>query len=161
MQCTKSGVLEKANELKEILKKDFRVDVDIRDQVTPGYKFNECELKGIPVRIEIGPRDIENGECILVRRDTYEKKTVKLQNINAEIKDLLEDIQKNMFKMCEARLKEKTQIAKTLDEFVTKINEKQGYIKAMWCGDIACEDRIKDKTRSTFKMYTFYRRAYF
>ena len=151
----KEGVLEKAKELKNNLDEEFRVEVDEREQVTPGYKFNECELKGIPVRIEIGPRDIENGECILVRRDTLEKKTIKLDNLNAEIRNTLEGIQNNMYKMCEDRLKEKTQFAETLEEFEKKINEKQGYIKAMWCGDMACEDKIKELTGAPSRCIPF------
>lgn len=142
----KEGVLEKAEELKETLKKEFRVEVDGRSQVTPGFKFNECELKGIPVRIEIGPRDIENGKCIIVRRDTLEKREVELINLEEEIRKTLNDIQKNLYELCKKRLEEKTQIANTLEEFKTKINENQGYIKAMWCGDVACEDKIKELT---------------
>lgn len=142
----KEGVLKKAEELKEKLSKDFRVEVDERDNVTPGYKFNDAELKGIPVRIEIGPRDIENGECILVRRDTLEKTTVKLEELNEKIAELLQDIQKNMYEMCKKRLEEKTQIAKNMEEFEKKINENQGYIKAMWCGDENCEEKIKEVT---------------
>lgn len=129
----KEGVLEKTEELKNILKKDFRVELDSRDKVTPGYKFNECELKGIPVRIEMGPRDIENGKCIIVRRDNFEKREVELKNIKEELNEVLEDIQKNMFEECKKRQIEKTQTAKTLEEFETKINENQGFIKAMWC----------------------------
>ncbi len=142
----KEGVLEKAEEIKNLLAKDFRVDVDARDQFSPGYKFNDCELKGIPVRLEIGPRDIENGECILVRRDTAEKVTVKLENINEEVAKMLEDIHNNMFELCKKRLEEKTFIAKTMEEFEKQINTNQGYIKAMWCGSEECEDKIKELT---------------
>ena len=142
----KEGVLEKAEELKKKLEKDFRIEVDARDQVSPGFKFNDCELKGIPVRIEIGPRDIENGECILVRRDTLEKTTVKLEELSTKLKEMLEDIQENMFKICQKRLEEKTQIAINLEEFEEKINENQGYIKTMWCGNTECEDKIKELT---------------
>ena len=142
----KEGVLEKAEEIKNLLAKDFRVDVDARDQFSPGYKFNDCELKGIPVRLEIGPRDIENGECILVRRDTAEKVTVKLENINEEIAKMLENIHNNMFELCKKRLEEKTFIAKTMEEFEKQINTNQGYIKAMWCGSEECEDKIKELT---------------
>jgi len=131
----KAGVLEKAEELKEVLKKEFRVEVDSREQVTPGFKFNECELKGIPVRIEMGPRDIENGACILVRRDTLEKKTIKLEDLEKELKQTLEDIHNSMFKMCKDRLKEKIEEAKTLEEFEDKINKNQGYIKASFMSD--------------------------
>ncbi|MCI8393349.1 MAG: proline--tRNA ligase [Clostridia bacterium] len=142
----KAGVLEKAEELKEVLKKEFRVEVDSREQVTPGFKFNECELKGIPLRIEIGPRDIENGKCIIVRRDTLEKKEIELVNLESEVRKCLEDIQKNMYDMCKKRLEEKTQVAYTLEEFEKKINDNQGYIKAMWCGNNECEEKIKELT---------------
>ena len=142
----KPGVLEKAEELKENLKKEFRVEVDAREQVTPGFKFNECELKGIPLRIELGPRDIENGKCIIVRRDTLEKKEIELANLESEVRKCLEDIQKNMYDMCKKRLEEKTQVAYTLEEFEKKINDNQGYIKAMWCGNNECEEKIKELT---------------
>ena len=142
----KEGVLEKAEELKNTLNKNFRCEVDSREQVTPGYKFNDCELKGIPLRIEMGPRDIENGKCILVRRDTLEKREVEIANIEEEVKNTLEDIQKSMYEACEKRIEERTQVALDLKEFEEKINKKQGYIKAMWCGDVACEDKIKDLT---------------
>jgi prolyl-tRNA synthetase len=142
----KEGVLEKAEELKERLSKEFRVELDDRKEVTPGFKFNECELKGIPLRIEIGPRDIENGKCIIVRRDTLEKKEIELTNLENEIRETLEEIQKNMYRICENRLREKTVVATTLKEFEDKINEEQRYIKAMWCGDSACEDKIKELT---------------
>ena len=142
----KEGVLEKAEELKKELEKDFRIDIDDRDQVSPGFKFNDCELKGIPVRIEMGPRDIENGECIVVRRDTFEKIPVKLEELSSKLKEVLEDIQVSMYKMCEKRLEEKTQTATTMEEFEKRINENQGYIKAMWCGNKECEDKIKEVT---------------
>ncbi len=151
----KEGVLEKVHELKTRLQKDFRVEVDDRDNVTPGFKFNDCELKGIPLRIEMGPRDIENNECILVRRDTIEKITVKLDNINEEVKNILEDIQNNMFNICKQRLQEKTQIAKTMEEFEEKINTNQGYIKAMWCGNVECEDKIKERTNAHSRCIPF------
>ena len=94
----KEGVLEKAEELRKRLAKEFRVELDARDQVTPGFKFNECELKGIPVRIEMGPRDIENGKCIIVRRDTLEKKEIELSNLENEVREILESVQENMYK---------------------------------------------------------------
>ncbi len=142
----KEGVLEKVKELKERLQKEFRVEIDAREQVTPGYKFNDCELKGIPVRIEMGPRDIENNQCIIVRRDTLEKITVKLDELEEKLKDIMEDIQKNMYNICKKRMEEKTSIARTLEEFEEKINTNQGYIKAMWCGSAKCEDKIKERT---------------
>ncbi len=151
----KEGVLEKVEEIKKTLENKFRVEVDARDQVSPGFKFNDCELKGIPVRIEMGPRDIENGECILVRRDTLEKITVNLQELDKKLEEVLEDIQKNMYKMCEKRLEEKTQVATSLEEFEKKINENQGYIKAMWCGNRECEDKIKELTGAPSRCIPF------
>ena len=151
----KGGVLEKANEIFVSLKKEFRVKLDDRDNVTPGFKFNDCEMKGIPVRIEIGPRDIENGECVVVRRDTGEKETVKLSNLNECIPKLLEEIQENMFKMCKKRLEERTTVAHSLEEFAKQINEKQGFIKAMWCGNPECEDKLKELTAAKSRCIPF------
>ncbi len=142
----KEGVLDKAHELYKALNKTFRVKMDDRDNVSPGFKFNDWEMKGVPVRIEIGPRDIENGVCILVRRDTAEKITVKLEELQDTIKQVLDDIHSNMFNECKKRLEEKTTIATTLEEFEKNINENQGFIKAMWCGDAECEEKIKELT---------------
>ena len=141
----KEGVIEKAKELYDSLK-NYRVELDIRDQYSPGYKFNYWEMKGVPIRIEIGPRDIENNECVIVRRDTLEKTIVNLENLQETISKLIEDIQANMFKMCSENVKNKTSESHTLDEFEKKINENQGYIKAMWCGDEKCEKKIHDLT---------------
>ena len=144
--ANKPGVIEKATQIYENLNKKFRVKLDSREQYTPGYKFNYWEMKGVPVRLEIGPRDIENGECVLVRRDTSEKCTVRLDNLEEEINTLLEDIQKNMFEMANQLRERRTSSAKDMEEFVEKINSNQGYIKAMWCGDEACEEKIHELT---------------
>ena len=142
----KEGVLDKAFELKQELSKKFRVKIDDRDKYSPGYKFNYWEMKGVPVRVEMGPRDIENGECILVRRDTGEKETVKLENLNETINKLLDDIHSNMFEMCKKRMEEKTTIALNMDEFKNNMDTDQGFIKAMWCGKEECEDKIRELT---------------
>ena len=142
----KEGVLDKAFKLKQELSKEFRVKIDNRDKYSPGYKFNYWEMKGVPVRVEMGPRDIENGECILVRRDTGEKETVKLENLNETISKLLDDIHSNMFEMCKKRMKEKTTIALNMDEFKNNMETDQGFIKAMWCGKEECEDKIRELT---------------
>lgn len=144
--ANKPGVIEKATQIYENLNKKFRVKLDSREQYTPGYKFNYWEMKGVPVRLEIGPRDIENVECVLVRRDTLEKCTVRLDNLEEEINTLLEDIQKNMFEMANQLRERRTSSAKDMEEFVEKINSNQGYIKAMWCGDEACEEKIHELT---------------
>ena len=151
----KEGVEEKVSEVYERLKEKFRVEADFRRQVTPGVKFNDCEMRGIPLRLEMGPRDIENGECVLVRRDTSEKISVKLENLEETIEKLLEDIQNNMFEMCKKRMKEKTTEAHTLDEFVEKMNSNQGFIKAMWCGNSECEAKIKELTAAKSRCMPF------
>ena len=142
----KEGVLDKAFELKQELSKEFRVKIDDRDKYSPGYKFNYWEMKGVPVRIEMGPRDIENGECILVRRDNGEKETVKLENLNETISKLLNDINSNMFDMCKRRMEEKTIVALNMEEFKDNMEKNQGFIKAMWCGKEECEDKIRELT---------------
>lgn len=151
----KEGVLEKAHELYNSLKSMFRAEIDDRDNVSPGFKFNDWEMKGVPVRIELGPRDIENGVCVLVRRDTAEKIVVKLDEAEKVIAETLEKIHNNMFDECKKRLEEKTTIATTLDEFVTSMNEHQGFIKAMWCGDSACEEKIKELTAAKSRCMPF------
>ncbi len=142
----KEGVTQKAEELYERLSKKFRVEVDLRENVTPGFKFNDWEMRGVPVRIEQGPRDIENGVVVLVRRDNGEKLVVKQEELEETLENLLEQIQQDMFKECEVRRAQKTTVAKTLDEFIKNINENQGFIKTMWCGDEECENKIKEET---------------
>ncbi len=151
----KEGVEEKVSEIYERLKTKFRVEKDFRKQVSPGVKFNDCEMRGIPLRLEMGPRDIENGECVLVRRDTSEKTTVKLENLEETIENLLEEIQNNMFEMCKKRMEEKTTEAHTLDDFVEKMNSNQGFIKAMWCGNSECEAKIKELTAAKSRCMPF------
>ena len=151
----KEGVLDKVNEMKETLSKKFRVELDDRAEVTPGFKFNHWELRGVPVRIEIGPRDIENNECILFRRDTLEKETISLDNLDEKLESLMEDIQNNMLKMAEENLENRTFYAHDLDEYVKLFEEKEGFAKIMWCGDRACEDKVKEMNSTTFRCIPF------
>ena len=145
----KEGVLNVCGKLKERLEQSgIRVEMDDSNN-TPGWKFAECEMKGIPLRVECGPRDIENGVCILVRRDTGEKISINMDNLESEVKSLLEDIQKNMYKMAYDRRAEMIYTAKNMDEMIDIANNKQGFIKAMWCGDLQCEMQIKDKAGLT------------
>lgn len=150
----KPGVLEKADELKNILNK-FSVEVDDREEYSMGYKFNHWELRGVPVRIEIGPKDIENNQCVVFRRDTLEKETVGLDNLKEYVEKLLVDIQNNMYKMAKENTVNHTFVAKTLDEYLEIFKEKQGFVKMMWCGDVACEDKIKELTSSTIRCIPF------
>ena len=142
----KEGVLDKVNEIYSELKKKYRVKVDDRDNYSTGYKFNDWEMRGVPVRIEMGPKDIANNQAVLVRRDTGDKQFVELSKLDETIENLLNDIQDNMFKQCMDRMNEKTQTATTLDEMLEKITENQGFLKTMWCGDVECENKIKEVT---------------
>lgn len=149
----KEGVLEKAAELKGKLG-GFRVKVDDSDK-SPGWKFAECEMRGIPVRIEIGPKDIEANRCILVRRDTREKMEVSLDNLETAVAEVLASIQKDMLEKARTHREAHTYTAANYQEFEKTVNEKPGFIKAMWCGDQACEDLIKEKTGATSRCMPF------
>ena len=151
----KEGVEEKVSEIYNRLKTKFRVEADFRRKVSPGVKFNDSELRGIPLRLEMGPRDIENEECVLVRRDTFEKITVKLENLEETISKLLEEIQQNMYDTCKKRMEAKTTIAHNLEEFQSNMNNEQGFIKAMWCGSAECEAKIKELTGAKSRCMPF------
>ena len=151
----KEGVKEKAQEIYNILSKKYRVELDIREQYSPGYKFNDWEMRGIPIRIEIGPRDIEANRCIVVRRDNSEKININLNEIEENIKTLLESIQENMYNECKRRVEEKTTVAENMDEFMKNIDENQGYVKAMWCGSENCEEKIHELTGAKSRCIPF------
>lgn len=153
IQQKKEGVLDKAYELKQTLAA-FRVKVDDTDK-SPGWKFSESEMRGIPIRVEIGPRDIENNEAVLVRRDNNEKITVSLDEIAGQIGTLLETIQKDMFERAKVHREEHTYVATDYEAFVKTIEEKPGFVKAMWCGSQDCEDQIKEETGATSRCMPF------
>jgi len=142
----KEGVIEKATNIFETLNKTFRMKLDTRDNYSTGFKFNDWEMRGVPIRIEIGPKDIENNVAVLVRRDTSEKETVSLDKLEERIFVLLEEIQKNMFFEALKTRENKTTIAHTLEEIEKNLKENQGYVKTMWCENVACEDKIKEVT---------------
>lgn len=149
----KEGVLEAANSLKESLK-NVRVKVDDSDK-SPGWKFSECEMKGIPVRVEIGPKDIEAGNCVIVRRDTGEKEVVKIEELPARVEELMETIQKNLFEKALSHREAHTYEVETFVDFKKTIEQKPGFVKAMWCGNQECEDRIKEETGATSRCMPF------
>ena len=153
IQQKKEGILEKCMEVKDMLS-NFSVKVDDSDK-SPGWKFSESEMRGIPVRVELGPKDMEANQAVLVRRDTHEKITVSLDNIAEEVGTLLETIQKDMFERAKAHREAHTYVARTFDEFVKTVEEKPGFVKAMWCGDRACEDKIKELTTATSRCMPF------
>ncbi len=149
----KEGVLDKAYEIKEALK-EFRVKVDDSDK-NPGWKFAEQEMRGIPLRVEIGPKDIEAGQAVLVRRDTREKYQVAITDIPAKVAELLPEIQKAMYEKALKHREANTHTAKDYEEFKTIITTKQGFVKAMWCGDQACEEAIKEETGASTRCMPF------
>lgn len=139
----KPGVVDKAKELEERLKKEFRVKADYSDN-SPGWKFSEYEMKGVPLRLEVGPRDIENNRCVLVRRDTREKIEVSFDELEAKVAEVLEQEQQALFDAALKRREEMTTTCTDLDDFVETAKTKPGFIKAMWCGDEECELKLKE-----------------
>ena len=137
----KEGVLEKAYELRDRLAGRFQVKVDDSEK-SPGWKFAEQEIKGVPTRIEIGPKDMEAGQAVIVRRDTREKIPVALDELETKLSEVLETMQKDMLERARRHRDEHTYDAVTYEEFVETINTKPGFVRAMWCGDQACEDKV-------------------
>ncbi len=150
----KQGVMEKAKEVAETLKKaGVRIELDDREQST-GWKFNEWEMKGAPLRLEIGPRDIEKGEVLLARRDTHEKVVMKIDDIVIGVPELLDDIHKNMFMQSRAFLHSHIKECASMDELKDAVNS-QNFVKAMWCGCRECEDAIKAETAASSRVMPF------
>ena len=150
----KEGVLEKAQEVKAALSEKFTVKLDDSNK-NPGWKFSEQEMRGIPVRIEIGPKDIEAGQAVIVRRDNREKTVVSLDNITEAVGEILEKMQADMLAKATAHRDANTHEAHNWEEFTDILTRKQGFIKAMWCGDRACEEAIKDETGATTRCMPF------
>ena len=154
VQQHREGVLEKACELKERLEKIVRVQLDDSDKM-PGWKFSEHEMRGVPLRLEIGPKDIEKNQCVLVRRDTGEKSFVSLDELESQIPALLKSIQQGLLEKARNMRDKKTYTALNLESFINICETSPGFIKAMWCGDRACEDQIKEKTGATARCMPF------
>ena len=151
----KPGVTEKAEELVARLKAaGLRAQGDFSDN-SPGWKFANWEMKGVPLRVEIGPKDIEKNQCVLVRRDTREKLFVSLDNLEEEIEKALEAVHNGLYERALKNLEEKTYTATTLEEFVDTAENRPGFIKAMWCGEQACEDEIKDRFSASSRCMPF------
>lgn len=148
-------VLNKAQELYSSLKNEILIELDDRNEYTPGWKFNEWEMKGVPVRIEIGPRDIKNEQVVLVRRDTGEKTIVSESELLSHLKSLLDEIQANMFNQAKKFLNENIREVDNFDEFKQIIDEKRGFIKAHWCGNAECEKKVKEETGATLRCIPF------
>jgi len=152
----KGGVLEKANEIYQELKNGgIRVELDDRDTQSPGWKFNEWELKGVPIRLEIGPKDIEKNQVVLVRRDNLEKSFVSMDNLAETVKDMLDEVHNGLYQKALAMREEHTHVAHNMEEFVDALENKKGFVKAMWCGNRGCEDKVKEETSATIRCIPF------
>ena len=154
IQQKKEGVLDKAYELADALKDSYSVKVDDSDK-TPGWKFSEQEMRGIPIRVEIGPKDIEAGKCIICRRDTREKIEVALSELKQKVGEVLDTMQKEMLERARSHRDSHTYVAKNMEELEAIFAEKTGFVKAMWCGCQECEDIIKEKLSVTSRCMPF------
>ncbi|MGB6607385.1 MAG: proline--tRNA ligase [Atribacterota bacterium] len=152
---TKKEVLEKAESIRTILKKDFRVEIDTRDGYTPGWKFNEWEMRGVPLRLEIGPKDMAQGQVMLARRDTGEKMAVKEEKLAETVKELLDNIQENLFARAKNFLEENIRETSDYNEFKKIIEKQKGLIKTYWCGNKECEEKIKEETKASIRCIPF------
>jgi prolyl-tRNA synthetase len=149
----KEGVLDFAGSLKDRLS-NFRVKLDSSDR-SPGWKFSEYEMKGVPLRVEIGPKDIEAGQCVLVRRDNREKTIVPLDNLETAVGEALETIQQALFDKALKNRESRTYVAHSPEEMKQQLDARPGFVKAMWCGDVACEDRVKEAATATSRCIPF------
>ncbi|MBR5473854.1 MAG: proline--tRNA ligase [Lachnospiraceae bacterium] len=151
----KEGVLEKAGELNSrLVAAGIRARLDDSDK-SPGWKFSEQEMRGVPMRVEIGPKDIEENQAVLVRRDTREKIVVSLDELESKVAEVLESIQADMLAAAKQHLAEHTYEATDYETFKETVAEKPGFVKAMWCGDEACELKIKEDTTATSRCMPF------
>lgn len=149
----RATVLAALQTVKEGLEaKEVRVHLDARDTVTPGFKFNQWEVKGVPVRIDVGPRDMAAGSCVLARRDTGEKVTIQLDEVVSKMPALLVEIQAQMLARAEQYLAEHISEASDLDEMVRILDGKGGFVKAPWGGTELDEKKIQDKTKATIRV---------
>lgn len=150
----KEGVLDKAAEVTERIKKIARVKMDSSDN-SPGWKFAEYEMKGVPLRLELGPRDIENNQCVIVRRDNREKTIVSLDELETKIPELLQAVHDGLYQKALARRESMTYTVTTFDELKETADNKPGLIRAMWCGDLACELKLKEEAGVTSRCMPF------
>jgi len=147
-----SAVISKAHELKEMLKKSgIRVKVDDRDEYTPGWKFSEWELRGVPLRLEIGPRDLASSEAVLVRRDSREKVKTSWDALPRQTSELLESLHRSLFERAKSYREANTRQSENFEEFKGIIEEKRGFILSPWCGSEACEEEVKNQTTATIR----------
>jgi prolyl-tRNA synthetase len=148
----KQNILPVAEKIRQrIEKKGFRVELDAREQFTPGWKFSEWEMKGVPLRLEIGPRDIKNNKAVLVRRDNRNKQVVAQEELDNKIQEILANIQKDMFNKSLSFRDANTHEVENYQDFESIMKSEMGFIKTFWCGDPECETKIKEDTKATIR----------
>jgi prolyl-tRNA synthetase len=152
-ETDKKKILKKAEEVKQKLEKEnLKVILDDRTEYTPGWKFNEWELKGVPLRIEIGPKDVQKKQVVIVRRDNFEKTFTKDKDVTKKIVKFLDEIQKTLFNKAKKFLNEHITTVKTFDEFKKTLEKKGGFLRACHCLEQGCEEKIKEETGATIRM---------
>ena len=152
---TKAKVLKASQTIEQKLSKKFRVKHDFREEYTAGWKFNEWEVNGVPLRIEIGPKDLEKDQVVLVRRDSGKKEIIKMKELENIVPKILEKIQADMLARAQKFLKDNIKNAGSYAEFRKIIEEKRGFIKTEWCGSQDCEDKIQEDTTATIRAIPF------
>ena len=151
---SKSVVLETVNNLHEELRKDYRIKIDDRDNISPGFKFNEWELKGVPLRIEIGPKDIENNSVVFSRRDGVNgKSSISIDDVSQKLKENLDDIQSNLLETSKNFRKENTIHVDSKAELIDTLNSTPGFVTCYWAENTSDEIEIKDLTKATLRCY--------
>jgi len=149
----KTSVLPVVREVeRELKERGVRVKLDDREEYTPGWKFAEYEMRGVPLRIEIGPRDVKAGTAVVVRRDTRAKESVALASLKDRVTVLLDEIQKGLFEQALRFREDNTRDASNYQEFKSIMENERGFIRAVWCGNEACEDKIKEETQATIRV---------
>jgi prolyl-tRNA synthetase len=149
----KENVLPIAQRIETDLRgQGVRVKLDGREEFTPGWKYSEWEMRGVPLRIEIGPRDIKDKQALTVRRDTGQKKSIDFDSLGSSVQSLLEDIQNSMLDQALKFQRENTHDADNYKDFKAIMDSKRGFIKAFWCGDADCEEKIKEETMATIRV---------
>ncbi len=149
----KETILPTAEEMrKKLSSAGFRIYLDDRDTYTPGWKFSEWEMRGVPVRIEIGPKDIEKGQAVLVNRLNREKSFIKLENISSSLKELLGQIHKDLFERAKNFREQNTRDGEQFEDLVKIIENNRGFVRSGWCGKSKCEELVKEKTAATIRV---------
>ncbi|PSO05212.1 proline--tRNA ligase [Candidatus Marsarchaeota G2 archaeon ECH_B_SAG-G16] len=149
-------IIQKSKEIKNmLLSSGLRVEIDDRDDKTPGWKFNEWELKGVPVRLEIGPKDLEKSSVVVFRRDTLQKSVVQISDLLPVLNNLLNDIHQKMLERARKKLEESISQAEDYNEFKEKLEKRGGFIKVSWCGRLECESQIKNETGASVRLIPF------